>query len=567
MQDLEGGRLVEHPIRLDEMYVPALLTRETRVDAPADFTDRYEWEEDRRRKQLARKVQPWEALKNHHRFVVLGGPGIGKTTYLYHLAFRCARREEPLVENHTPIFMRFREIVDDLHQIERLEALFPKALAAHHFPNARPFIERQLAAGRALILLDGLDEISDDDAYRRLLALVQDFADRHVRGKMHKGNRNLLVVSSRTHSYKRGKRLERFPMMEVMKFDVPEVEIFVHNWFSTPAQRPLANGLMSELRRNPRFMELARTPLLLVLIAFHYGKERSLPQMRADLYQECIATRIARWNEQRDVHWGRFGKSDKLLILQKLALAFYRQQWGGLIEETSLLTWLREFSSEVRFPEGATEEDLLKEIVKKSGLLKEWAIERYGFSHQTLQEYFAAEAIKDEGPDEGAALLENHLTERAWKEIILLYAGRTPNADPLMRRILHRAEREGDALWLLAGRCLLERPRSVSPAVREKLTAGLVAQLRAAGDEAALTAEESSEMIDALQDFSLDLLPAHIQTLIETDTNSDALLAARLLPEGADPDLSAAVSRQVAELARTGEESERRAASVALGWV
>ena len=162
--------------------------------------------------------------------------------------------------------------------------------------------------------------------------------------------------------------------------------------------------------------------------------------MRADLYKNCIDTRIIRWNTVRGTHLGRFGESDKWRLLRELALDIYRQQWGDLLEREDLVAWVEKFAAGLRLPEKTTPADLLDEVARDSGLLQERAIGRYGFSHLTLQEYFAAGATDRFGPDAGAALLGEHLPEARWQEVIALYSGLADHAGPLLRRILGQTE-------------------------------------------------------------------------------------------------------------------------------
>lgn len=90
VQNLQGGNLVEREIKLDKMYVPSLLTEETRPDLKSSFADLYRTCAEMRSRQKEHAVGPWRAIDQFQRLVVLGGPGAGKTTYLYHLAFMCA---------------------------------------------------------------------------------------------------------------------------------------------------------------------------------------------------------------------------------------------------------------------------------------------------------------------------------------------------------------------------------------------------------------------------------------------------------------------------------------------
>ncbi len=496
--------------------------------------------------------------------MVLGEPGAGKTTYLHHLAFMCAQRKR--LPDYTPIFIELRNLVG----AGRLEDALPAEFARRSFPNAGPFIERRLADGRCLILLDGLDEVESESHHQEVVSLVKDFADRHARDPQRDSDsRNIVVVSSRTYSYEHGPQLTGFTRTMVMDFDDPAIERFAHNWFHDGDLRPLAGELLTVLDSNRRFKELARNPLLLLLIVYHYERERNLPDLRAELYRHCIRTRITRWNVMRGTHRGRFGETDKWRMLRELALDLYRREEQGLIDRETLLAWLDVFATGLRLPEGMNPADLLDEVVRTSGLVQERAIERYGFSHLTLQEYFAAEGVDRLGPQAGAALLGERLPDPRWQEVILLYCGLADDAAPLLRRVLQRTGDDGPDAWLQAARCLAEGARVADDEVCHEAARGLVGLLREveAGDQEALTAEESGEVVASLQSFAAPELPGYVSTLLESQEPGDALLAARLLPEGADPELRAEVSHRMAALARAGETVERRVASTALGWI
>jgi formylglycine-generating enzyme required for sulfatase activity len=567
LQKLVSSNIVDREVRLERVYVPVGLTEETRGADRATFEDLIQWDEDRRRRQAARAVEPWDAIRRFHRLVVLGEPGAGKTTYLTYLAFMCARRER--LPAYTPIFLRLR----DLAGVTRLEDALPAEFARRGFPNAARFLHRQLEAGRCLILLDGLDEVISATEHERIVGLVQEFADSHVRdaGDPPSGG-NIVVVSSRTYSYENGPQLTGFTKTMVMDFSDEAIERFVHNWFGVGEKGPLAGELLAELNRNRRFKELARNPLLLLLIANHFERDRNLPDLRADLYRDCINTRIIRWNTVRGTHRGRFGETDKWRMLRELALDIYREQWRDLLDQEQLLGWLERFAGGLRLPEKTTPADLLDEVARTSGLLQERAIDRYGFSHQTLQEYFAAEGIVRLGPDAGAALVGEHLTEPRWQEVIFLYCGLADHAGPLLRRIVGGAEARGKDAWLQAGRCMAEGAKDVAPAVCCQVADGLVALLRRAeaGEDGLLTPDESAAAADWLAAFAAEDLPDTARMLLESGASHDALLAARLLselPAGQEAALRSEVSRRMAGLAASGDAAERRVASAAMGWM
>ena len=193
-------------------------------------------------------------------------------------------------------------------------------------------------------------------------------------------------------------------------------------------------------------------------------------------------------------------------------------------------------------------------MARDSGLLQERAIGRYGFSHLTLQEYFAAGAIDRLGPDAGVALLGEHLADARWQEVIALYSGLADHAGPLLRRILGETETRGKAAWLQAGRCLAEGAKDVPDKVCREAADGLLALLRRteAGDRDALDGRRKRPgcgLAGCVRGRCAARLRAHTA---DCPSASDAVLAARLLaelPEAVEPGLRAEASRRMAELA------------------
>lgn len=459
-------------------------------------------------------------------------------------------------------------MVRDLNKLERLEDLFPKLFADNNFPNAERFITQQLQKGRCLLLLDGLDEVPSEDDHKRMIDLVQDFANRHVVTNQTKDH-NILVISSRKFSYEHGKQLNGFQNSEVMEFDTDSIERFVYNWFDTEEDgaSELAPELVTELKNNPRFLELARKPLLLLLIAYHYERERNLPELRVELYRHCIRTRITKWNTVRGTHGGRFGETVKWRMLRELALYLFQQEDKGLLWREDLLDWLDDFTQNLRLPKDTTADILLDEVARTSGLIQEWAIERYGFSHQTLQEFFAAEAVDRLGADAGADLLAVHLQNPTWLEVILLYSGLTDNGKPLLDQILQIANQTDSAknLWLLGAQCLAEGIQGIESEILAAFADKLVVLLQ---DERTkpLTSAESNLAINSLRAFVPELLSSYVATLLESEADRDILLAQRLLPEDA-PTLQAEVDKRLVTLTDAEDDDIRQAAAAALGRI
>ncbi len=569
VQTLHSGHVVKAKslptLRLDQMYVPTLLTLNPNPTVN-ELVDLFRTREDARRQQEKNSLDSWQAVRQHHRLVVLGEPGIGKTTYLYYLAFMCADRRRPEVQDHLPIYFRFADLVKDLPKLERLEDAFPDDLKSKNFPNAQKYLERQLKDGRCLILLDGLDEVPNEKDHQELIKLTQKFADQYVLGEKQKGRRNILIVSSRPYSYEHGQALTGFTKTAVMELNQPAIETFVHNWFGAD-QGKLATKLLQNLADNRRFMELARNPLLLTLILDHFEDELALPYRRTDLYESCVTRRVVLWNQKRGVYESLFTKYHMVPLLRALALHLFQNEKQRFLTYEELCIWVEKWAAgNLKMPAAnLTPTMLLDEIIEATGLIQEWAIDRYGFSHKTFQEYFVADALAQLVAEESAMRLASYLTNPDWQEVILLYCSKAENAGPLLQRLADQANTADDSqpLWLLAGKCLAEGARQVALPVRQQVVAELVAMLRSPDT---LTQDVREEIVDQLQTFAADLLPAQVETLLASAESSDVLLAQQLLPEtGANEQQRHLIQERLAVLSRSGDREVRQATVAAFG--
>jgi len=134
-----------------------------------------------------------EALGKHKQVVVLGDPGSGKTTLLKHLTLRLASEPEaPL-----PILLALNAYASILTEGDcNLQECMPRYFAGlgRGMTELAPLFDSAIAQGRAVILLDGLDEVQRDR--QRLVHKVEVFAQEVV----DQGNK--VIVTSRIVGYR-----------------------------------------------------------------------------------------------------------------------------------------------------------------------------------------------------------------------------------------------------------------------------------------------------------------------------------------------------------------------------
>ncbi|NCA69346.1 MAG: NACHT domain-containing protein [Sphingobacteriia bacterium] len=494
-----GGRIVN--IELDRIYITLRTTRipEERIQtdwlagevllAPGEL---HRHRRDEPQRDL-RHVTVNQALAEHRRLVVLGDPGCGKTTLLRYLGLLyakdraegtgLARENLGLTEPGTlPILMPLRQIgrylkehrpKDDGTEGHSLLLQFlTRVLAAERIEVPSDFFDDWLTAGKAAVLLDGLDEIAEPDLRRRVARLVDAFTRAYPECRY--------VVTSRIRGYTDASRLgEGYATTTVRDFSPEDIRLFLTQWHRLVAIGQHGPGeaaetlaaaqtrqLIDAIDQNARVGELAINPLMLTVIALIHRDQIKLPDRRAELYQEAVDVLLGKWDEARGVPESRvlsdrvFDAGDRRLVLQQVALAMHEQNSKeidvGPLKEL-LAEELCSAINDARELE-ATVGRFLDVIAERTGLLIARGEGTYAFSHLTFQEYLAALAVA--GREDYLEYTLARASDPWWREVILLEVGHlsTQNKQRTTRliRAIADSKREPEPYHnlVLAAECL-----------------------------------------------------------------------------------------------------------------
>ena len=434
------------------------------------------------KQRFSSNMDPIEAIQKYKHCVIMGDPGAGKTTLLRHLALESAQGRLSELPD-LPILIELNAFAhSDEHDLLDFAAKTCEKRYSLSRNEFRLYMESQLKEGKALLLLDGLDETTigktgeaADNSYARVVDAIMNITSRYTSSPV--------VVTARTATYQQKLPLDGFTRLEVSDFRLEDIREFVNKWFDASEDTQAlvsAYDLLLRLERNPRILALAANPLLLSLIVVLYESQLELPEDRAKLYNRVVDALLKDWDQKRNVRRRRlFQPEHKRQLLEEIALHFHLEH-KRYFPKREVLKLIDTFLLSIRVTKPSNDM-VLEEIVSDNGLLKEQAKDWYNFLHLTLQEFFVAMyAFNHDQLD----MLLQHLYDPWWEEVLLLYAGSVRDASTLIQTLLQKDSEvplQEDIFYtnlLTAGRCIAANPRIPNPSLVQEVIDRLFVRLR-----------------------------------------------------------------------------------------
>ncbi|HEX4700548.1 MAG TPA: NACHT domain-containing protein [Pseudonocardiaceae bacterium] len=492
--------------------------------------------------------------------VVLGPAGAGKSLLLKNSMLMWARRAQAGRPERVPVLIELHRCngsTDTL--IDLIVSELARSRVAMNRTNRldliRELVCQGMRNGALSLLFDGLDEVGRSDqqrVFKELRDLAQEYGECQ------------LIVTCRDVVYQGQPLGPRFShVVRVAEFDDAGVTRLLSNWrgLSDTAARA---QLFASLRNNPALMRLARSPLLLTMIAYLHTEVlvktgRALPTSRPVFYQEAISHLLS-----RDAHLGRGGITvyevgDKLAILQGIALTSMESTSTAVdrltISRTSLETTTKNLLPDLNLDLKHVK-PLLDEIIDRSQLLVTVDNSRtqYVFRHLTLQEYLTAIELSD-NPDE--LLQHYHADPLAWRETVKLWCGATTrDCTKVIAEIFSSPEQHHK---ILALECLAEAKRvdtgfasSVISYFLARLGSGdpdRIAVITAFGAVAADSRPRGQEVLRQLAELAQSNGPAKVDAMHALSASGRSEAAQVLAPRAEADEEGRAALRGMGELA------------------
>ncbi|MFF2549788.1 NACHT domain-containing protein [Nocardia sp. NPDC058058] len=457
----EDKRITHYRAKIPDEYGRHILTRQRQVAVDAVYIH-LQYERAGRRHDLRQRVLGEKAV------LLLGEAGAGKSLLSKYFLLQWAELPRKVArEQQLPVLVELHRCDGSVDLANLIAARFRLAHDRDD-SRARDFVTRRLNEGALRLLFDGLDEVNPDEQPGVINAL-ETFRRTHASGE----ESNSIVVTCRSSAYNGS--LGAFEVIHIADFDDSSILRFLDRWLTLErsergglteaelAELGSAESLFDQIRQHPQLHQLARTPLLLSLLADLYTgsllrRGRSLPSSRTAFY-----SRVTDHMVTRDLLLGRAGRAspyepgEKLAVLKRIALTM--TETTAAEGDRLIITQqrLREVmtaaltSLDLRTEHGR---ELLRDLTDRSQLLVGSDTgERFWFPHRSFQEYFTARGL--EGPAGAGRLLAGYWADPPfWRDTVRFWCGLDGNDSTLAVERLFEA---GDITHrVLALECLAE---------------------------------------------------------------------------------------------------------------
>jgi hypothetical protein len=466
----------------------------------------------------------WKLLTRSHAVAIEGQLGTGKSTLMERLALYMALRlshrrdsnmpeQQALTPHLLPIILSLGEYGKALQQAEDLSLhdYMLQALEKMRLPGLSTFIQNKLESGSCLVILDGLDEVTNlttrEIVQNAIKSCIHDHPGEQATPDA-LGPQNRFLITSRVAGYN-PTAFPDYPHVTIAELVDEQVQDFLPRWCranlcqdrhisvqegrrDADIEREVAQRvqvLQTALRQNQAIKELVQIPLLLTFLVLMQYNGILLPQQRYELYNIITRTLLETRNKSKQIN-----PILSVIAERRLGpLAFEMQEKGhDLAHERDVMkTLIQVIKDEGGNDEAVQREttDFLDRIRKRGGLFVQRSGDYFGFMLPAFQHYFAARHIINKIKVDESGWIRRLVTDASrldiiWHEPFLLAVACQSSeneviANKILEEFLKRTPRNPlaqfvDHLRLAANAVIEAKPGKLKPELEKQIAEQLL---------------------------------------------------------------------------------------------
>lgn len=407
---------------------------------------------------VARRISLANWARDFERTIIVGAPGTGKSTLLRYLSLDLLAEVSQLDEirrrwpGHLPVLLSFSFWTRIIEQGGAGSELSVAGVARAWFeqlgvPTLARQVERAFEDGRVVLLVDGVDEWSNETAAATALTILHTFiATRDLPTVVTSRPQGARVLSALDASWA---RRELAPLSSVQQ------KSFAKAWFEwlseieghgTGDAATRAANFVETLQKSPQIARLIAVPLLLGGLMALRREDGVLPRSRFQAYGELASRLLVTHPSSRSraaltpIRQQGLDATTRRALLAALAFRLQDRSAGGGIDSIALADAIDatkiELVEQLDLPPDRARmlaAQLLDVDADTFGILVERAPGELGFFHRAIQEILAAEHIAGLDLDTQISLFERHGHDPQWRDTLLFTAQFSRRPDEVER--------------------------------------------------------------------------------------------------------------------------------------
>lgn len=480
-------------------------------------------------------VETW--LMEGEMFAVSADAGAGKTTLLRCVALDLLGTQTLFPRlagrwgERLPLFISFAAWSRAVVRADRevgLKEIIKETLEQHLTVDLMGLLDRAIDERRIVLLIDGLDEWSVEQAARTTLQTLLTFVGAHELPTVVCGRpRGLSQIGALPQTWKAAQLAPLSPDQQ---------QSMALTWFAMATPAPATDPettraawqterFVRELKNDPALSVLAQTPLLLLGLLALSLRNLALPRNRTHALGQLVSILLEIHPQGRATAAGdaqpRFIAATSIDLRQSalaaLAYASRCDDDGGGLTLVASRVQVRKHLSD---PDGhgldpgraqAAAEEILAVNAETVGLLIEKGPGEIGFPHASLEEYLAALHLQEWPLDRLLAWIEAHAGQGRWRNVIGNLVGLTSRPSEIDQIIAAIERPDLDALSSINRRQLLAAiafsPARTPPQTARRLASATFDAIGVGGWEG----ERAALLALALQGLADPVLEAEVQ--------------------------------------------------------
>lgn len=370
-----------HRVKLEELYVPRHLEQ-----LPVDWTLKKATGGAPKKHETVAEPEVFDK-----RFVIIGSPGSGKSTFVRKLLYTTCDDEKDAA---APLILELKSWSDNSGSLAAM--LASRLRSTLQIAATEKSVTDALILGMMTVIFDGLDEVIDISDRRALTHAIESFSRRFPLVRV--------VVTCRREGYDAAPLDPlMFPAYSMPDFTYDQITAYASNWFHLISRfedidsDSMTKGFIAE---SVHASELRGNPLMLSLLCILYQYEGYIPENRARVYEECAELLFGRWDRVRNVRTNIKNDVRGHHLVEEIAYYFFRHQASQAGEREMVLralikSFVKANIIEDDFEASRYAGEFLEHCAGRAWLLvpvggSPRSDRLFAFSHRTFMEYFSA---------------------------------------------------------------------------------------------------------------------------------------------------------------------------------